>query len=211
MLNSTNLSPSHVSSIKSRHSNFKVALSLGVGSVVSGYAYFNPSSTDSWESNSVSSLTHIIKQFNLDGIDIDYEHFKATPGAFAECIGRLITTLKKNRIIKFASIAPFDDDQVQSHYKSLWKSNGHLVDYVNFQFYAYDQGTTVSQRPKSRQQLHRGIFGPFTQWAIREPLSNGPPKRHIFVWAERSSHVIEIGGLEAHLECEVFVNEKIRT
>ncbi|XP_059664428.1 chitinase 2-like [Cornus florida] len=142
---SDNLSPSQVSSIKSKHSNVKVALSLGGDSVSNGFAYFAPSSVDSWVSNAVSSLTSIIKQYNLDGIDIDYEHFHADPNTFSECIGRLITTLKKNGVIKFASIAPFDDDQVQSHYLALWKSYGHLIDYVDFQFYAYDEGTSVSQ------------------------------------------------------------------
>uniref|UniRef100_A0A5B6YLF9 Putative chitinase 2-like n=1 Tax=Davidia involucrata TaxID=16924 RepID=A0A5B6YLF9_DAVIN len=142
---SANLSPPQVSSIKSEHSNVKVALSLGGDSVGSQSAYFNPSSIDSWVSNAVSSLTHIIKEYNLDGIDVDYEHFSADPATFAECIGRLITTLKKNRVISFASIAPYDDDQVQTHYLALWKSYGHLIDYVNFQFYAYDKGTTVTQ------------------------------------------------------------------
>lgn len=140
-----NLSPSQVSSIKSEHKNVKVALSLGGDSVGDGYAYFNPSSVDSWVSNAVSSLTRIINEYNLDGIDIDYEHFKADPDTFAECIGRLIKSLKNNGVISFASIAPFDDDQVQSHYQALWRSYGHLIDYVNFQFYAYDQGTTVDQ------------------------------------------------------------------
>jgi hypothetical protein len=142
---SDNLSPSAVSSIKSKNSNVKVALSLGGDSVGNGYAYFNPSSVDSWVSNAVSSLTNIIQQYNLDGIDIDYEHFSTDPETFSECIGKLISTLKNNGVISFASIAPFDDDQVQSHYQALWKSYGHLIDYVNFQFYAYDQGTTVDQ------------------------------------------------------------------
>ncbi|XP_061361833.1 chitinase 2-like [Gastrolobium bilobum] len=140
-----NLSPSQVSSIKSKNSNVKVALSLGGDSVGGGSAYFDPSSIDSWVSNAVSSLTNIIKDYNLDGIDIDYEHFKSDPDTFAECVGKLIKTLKTNGVITFASIAPFDDDQVQSHYMALWKSYGHLIDYVNFQFYAYDKGTSVSQ------------------------------------------------------------------
>lgn len=140
-----NLRPSQVSSTKKQHSNVKVALSLGGDSVGNAFAYFNPSSIESWVFNAVSSLTRIIKQYNLEGIDIDYEHFKADPNTFAECIGRLIKTLKQNRVIKFASIAPFDDDQVQSHYLALWKSYGHLIDYVNFQFYAYEKGTSVSQ------------------------------------------------------------------
>ncbi|EEF29568.1 chitinase 2 [Ricinus communis] len=142
---SDNLSPSQVSSIKNQYSNVKVALSLGGDSVQGGYAYFKPSSVDSWVSKAVSSLTKIIKQYNLDGIDIDYEHFQADPDTFAECIGKLITNLKNNGVISFASIAPFDDDQVQSHYQALWKKYGNQIDYVNFQFYAYDQGTTVSQ------------------------------------------------------------------
>lgn len=142
---SDNLSPSQVSSIKNQYSNVKVGLSLGGDSVQGGSAYFKPSSIDSWVSNAVSSLTKIIKQYNLDGIDIDYEHFQAEPETFAECIGQLITTLKKNGVISFASIAPFDDDEVQSHYQALWKKYGNQIDYVNFQFYAYDKGTTVSQ------------------------------------------------------------------
>ncbi|TKY48471.1 Chitinase 2 [Spatholobus suberectus] len=142
---SQNLSPSQVSSIKANNPNVKVALSLGGDTVGSVPANFDPSSVDSWVSNAVSSLTNIIKEYNLDGIDVDYEHFKADPDIFAESIGRLIQTLKSNGVITFASIAPFDDDNVQSHYLALWKSYGNIIDYVNFQFYAYDKSTTVSQ------------------------------------------------------------------
>ncbi|KAK4408554.1 Chitinase 1 [Sesamum angolense] len=28
---------------------------------------------------------------------------------------------------------------------ALWRSYGHIIDYVNFQFYAYDKGTSVSE------------------------------------------------------------------
>nr|POF16052.1 aminopeptidase m1-a [Quercus suber] len=69
----------------------------------------------------------------------------ADPDTFAECIGKLITTLKRNKVISFASIAPFDNDQVQKQYLALWRKYGHQIDYVNFQFYAYDKGTTVPQ------------------------------------------------------------------
>ncbi|KAK1420785.1 hypothetical protein QVD17_22648 [Tagetes erecta] len=141
-----NCSPSEVSLVKKQHSNVKVALSLGGDSVGKDQScYFSPSSVDSWVSNAVSSLTNIIQEYNLDGIDIDYEHFHADPQTFAECIGKLITTLKTKGVIKFVSIAPFEDDEVQSHYLALWKNYGHMIDYVNFQFYAYDKGTTVSQ------------------------------------------------------------------
>ncbi|XP_002532812.2 chitinase 2 [Ricinus communis] len=142
---SSNLSPSDVSSIKRNHSNVKVALSLGGDTVGNAFAFFKPSSIHSWHANAVSSLTHIIKKYNLDGIDIDYEHFQSDPDTFAACIGLLIQTLKKNKVISFASIAPYDNDEVQRNYLALWKSYGHLIDYVNFQFYAYAEDTTVSQ------------------------------------------------------------------
>ncbi|KAL1544171.1 hypothetical protein AAHA92_21056 [Salvia divinorum] len=141
-----NLSPDAVAAIKAKHPNVKVALSLGGDSVGDGEsAFFDPSSPKTWISNAVSSLTQIIQEYNLDGIDVDYEHFKTEPDTFAHCVGQLITTLKKNGVVSFASIAPFDDEEVQRHYMALWKGFGHLIDYVNFQFYAYDEGTTVAQ------------------------------------------------------------------
>ncbi|KGN65683.1 hypothetical protein Csa_019605 [Cucumis sativus] len=143
---SDNLNPSAVASIKKDHSNVRVGVSLGGDTVDNGGSvFFKPSSIHSWVSNAEHSLTKIIKTYNLDGIDIDYEHFKSDPDTFAECIGQLIKRLKKKGIISFASIAPFDDDEVQSHYLALWKRYGHLIDYVNFQFYAYDKGTTIGQ------------------------------------------------------------------
>ncbi|KAM7502012.1 hypothetical protein LguiB_000916 [Lonicera macranthoides] len=66
---------------------------------------------DSWVSSFVSSLTNIIQEYNLDGINIDYKCFSADLETFIECIGRLIITLKYNGVISFALIAPFDYDQ----------------------------------------------------------------------------------------------------
>ncbi|GKC16126.1 chitinase 2-like protein [Tanacetum coccineum] len=59
---------------------------------------------------------------------------------FAECTGKHITTLKNKGVILFASIAPYDDDEVQRNYMALCKSCGHIIDYMNFQFYAYGSG-----------------------------------------------------------------------
>jgi Glycosyl hydrolases family 18 len=142
-----NLSPDAVSAIKQNHSNVKVALSIG-GATVNNYnVYFNATTVDSWVSNAVSSLTTIIQQYNLDGIDIDYESFSDVNDTetFTECIGQLITTLKKNGVISFASIAPFADSTVQTMYKALWAKYSSVIDYVNFQFYAYGADTTVAQ------------------------------------------------------------------
>ncbi|XP_009354527.1 chitinase 2-like [Pyrus x bretschneideri] len=140
-----NLTPANVSAIKARHPNAKVALSLGGDTAGNKNASFNPKSINSWVRNAVYSLTQIIRKYHLDGIDIDYEHFQTDPNTFAECIGRLLFSLKQNNIVSFTSIAPYDDDSVQRNYLALWRKYGHLIDYVNFQFYAYDNRTTTTQ------------------------------------------------------------------
>ncbi|KAJ1687069.1 hypothetical protein LUZ63_018459 [Rhynchospora breviuscula] len=147
-----NLSPDAVSAIKEKHSNVKVAVSLGGGTIgADDKVYFKATSVDSWVSNAVSSLTSIIKEYNLDGIDIDYENFSDDENdieKFTECIGRLITILKRDGVISFASIAPFDDSDApvrQKMYKVLWSKYSSVIDYVNYQFYGYGEDTTVEQ------------------------------------------------------------------
>ncbi|XP_071691864.1 chitinase 2-like [Rutidosis leptorrhynchoides] len=191
-----NLSPSQVSSIKNQHSNVKVALSLGGDSVNGGSCYFSPSSVDSWVSNAVSSLTKIIQEYNLDGIDIDYEHFHADPETFSECIGKLITTLKNNGVISFASIAPFDDDDVQSHYLALWKNYGHVIDYVNFQFYAYDVGTTVAQFMKYFETQRSNYEGGSILASFISDGSGGlSPQNGFFTACRRLKSEGKLGGI----------------
>ncbi|XP_065865557.1 chitinase 2-like [Euphorbia lathyris] len=141
-----NLNPSAVSDIRTRHSNVKVAMSIGGDTVGNNFhVYFQPKSVNSWVSNAIRSISEIVRKYDLDGIDIDYEHFHATPDMFAECIGRLFFYLKQQRIVSFTSIAPYDNNSVQPYYLALWKKYGHLIDYVNFQFYAYPRGTTVPE------------------------------------------------------------------
>ncbi|KAM7501970.1 hypothetical protein LguiB_000874 [Lonicera macranthoides] len=116
----------------------------------SGDSSFHATSIDTWVTNAVPTLTKIIRNYHLDGIDIYYRKFTEGdmqgPDTFASCIGRLISTLKDGGIISFASIAPFDGEKSQNHYMQLWRKYGHLIDYVNFQFYKYDtKSTTVDQ------------------------------------------------------------------
>ncbi|KAJ6838418.1 chitinase 2-like [Iris pallida] len=139
-----NLGASQIAAIKASHPNVKVALSIGGDTVGGTPVQFSPSSVDAWVANAVSSLTGLINQYHLDGIDIDYEHFgTTTPDTFAECIGRLITTLKSSGAIRFASIAPFP--AVDQYYTALWRKYGSVINHVNYQFYAYDSSTTVPQ------------------------------------------------------------------
>ncbi|PKU63494.1 Chitinase 2 [Dendrobium catenatum] len=139
------LSADHINAIKQANPNVKVALSLGGDTVSGNPVLFKPTTVFSWVLNAASSLTRIIQENHLDGIDIDYEHFQADPATFAVCIGALIKILKKNNVISFASIAPYGRSDVQQHYQALWANYGDVIDYVNFQFYAYSSDTTVDQ------------------------------------------------------------------
>nr|GEY02952.1 chitinase 2-like [Tanacetum cinerariifolium] len=179
------LGPSQIASVKDKHSNVKVAVSLGGNSVVSdnNKVYFSPKSINSWVKNAVSSLTSMIKQYNLDGVDIDYENFHShDEDTFAECIGQLLTTLKKTRTIKFASIAPYEDDElVNSHYLALWKKYGHVIDYVNFQFYAYDK-LSVSKFVNHFDHLHSSSYagGQLLASFISKGITGLPPNDGFF-------------------------------
>lgn len=146
--------------------------------------------------NAVSSLTKIIQEYNVDGIDIDYEHFSADPNTFAECIGKLVSTLKNNGVISFASIAPYDDDQVQSHYRALWSKYSNLIDYVNFQFYAYDKGTTVAQFIKYfNEQLSNYKGGKVLASFISDGSGGLSPDNGFFTACKRLKSEGKLGGI----------------
>uniref|UniRef100_A0A452YBE2 GH18 domain-containing protein n=1 Tax=Aegilops tauschii subsp. strangulata TaxID=200361 RepID=A0A452YBE2_AEGTS len=132
--------------VKRRNPNVRVAVSLGGATVNGRPVFFNvTSSVDSWVRNAVDSLTGIIWRYGLDGIDIDYEQFQVDPATFAECAGRLVAALKSSGVIRFASIAPYGNADVQRYYRTLWAAHGAAIDYVNFQFYAYGASTTAAK------------------------------------------------------------------
>ncbi|CAO2148292.1 unnamed protein product [Urochloa humidicola] len=141
-----NLSPSTVAAIKAAHPNVAVMLGLGGASVQDIVpTVFTPTSIDSWVSNAVTSITSIINTYGLNGVDVDYENFapNADVNTFVECIGRLLTQLKQSMPWITTSIAPFNDDTIQAYYQPLWSKYSSVIDYVNFQFYGYDNNTNV--------------------------------------------------------------------
>jgi hypothetical protein len=76
--------------------------------------------------NTISSITKIAREYDLDGIDIDYEHFDAETNTFAECIDRLLSHLKEQKIVSIASITPYDNDCATillGPMEEVWTSN----------------------------------------------------------------------------------------
>jgi hypothetical protein len=140
-----NLSRSDVAAVKAAHPNVSVMLAIGGDSVQDIVpAYFTPTSVDTWVANAVASLSALISEYGLDGVDVDYEHFGVGSDVFVECIGRLLTQLKAKFPNITTSIAPFERDDVQEYYQALWRSKySGVIDYINFQFYAYGANTNV--------------------------------------------------------------------
>ncbi|KAK3118674.1 hypothetical protein QOZ80_9BG0703860 [Eleusine coracana subsp. coracana] len=140
------LTPAAVAAIKKAHPNVAVMAGIGGDSVQDIVkAVFTPNSIDSWVDNAATSLERLITQYDLDGVDVDYEHFAANAdvNTFVECIGRLLTRLKQRIPRLTTSIAPFEDDTVQRYYIPLYKKYSGVIDFVNFQFYGYGANTDV--------------------------------------------------------------------
>uniref|UniRef100_A0ACD5TDW6 Uncharacterized protein n=1 Tax=Avena sativa TaxID=4498 RepID=A0ACD5TDW6_AVESA len=139
-----NLTRADVAAAKAAHPNVSVMLGIGGDSVQDIVkAVFTPTSVDTWVANAVASLSGLINEYGLDGVDVDYEHFGAGVDTFVECVGRLLTQLKAKFPNITTSIAPFEDPTVQEYYKALWGKYSGVIDYVNFQFYGYGDNTDV--------------------------------------------------------------------
>ncbi|KAH6555926.1 hypothetical protein KP509_1Z217200 [Ceratopteris richardii] len=138
------LTPAAVQAVKSQYSNVKVMVTFG-GDNISGHpVQFRASCVNSWVYNAVSSLTSLISQYHVDGIDIENEHFDSvSTDTFVSCIGQLIQQLKSSGLISVASIAAFDG--VQKQYKALWDQYNNVIDLVHFHFYSYPSSTSASQ------------------------------------------------------------------
>ncbi|KAM0858977.1 hypothetical protein ACQ4PT_047504 [Festuca glaucescens] len=117
----TVLTPAAIAEVKRRNPNVRVGVSLGGATVSGSPVFFNVTcGVDAWVRNAVESLTGIIQRYGLDGIDIDYKEFQVNPATFAECAGRLVAALKSSGVIRFASIAPYGNADVQRYYRTLW-------------------------------------------------------------------------------------------
>ncbi|KAM0909605.1 hypothetical protein ACQ4PT_014708 [Festuca glaucescens] len=140
-----NLSAAAMSATTAAHPNLSIMVGFGGDTLQNTgvNATFAPSSVDSWVANAASSLSAMINQYGLDGVDVDYEHFGADVDTFVECIGRLLTQLKASFPNVATSIAPFERGDIQEYYQALWSRYSGVIDYVNFQFYGYGANTNV--------------------------------------------------------------------
>ncbi|XP_057852703.2 chitinase 2-like [Cryptomeria japonica] len=134
------LTPQALQGVQERHPKVKAMASLAGWSVYTNQgkdkviAWYNPKDPNKWVDNAFNSLSQLIKDNHLDGIDIDYENFPVGKNnTFAYCIGELIKRLKNSGVINTATIAPYY--KTVGPYIELFQKYGSFIDYVNHQFY----------------------------------------------------------------------------
>lgn len=162
------LSPDNIAAVKAAHPNIKFSFSIGGGNPS---AIFQPTSLASWIKNAVASLSVIISDYHLSGIDIDFESFGggSSPDDFASCIGQLITQLKQRNLIEVASIAPYPS--TDTYYTKLWSTYNNTIDYVNYQFYS--QGNMSVSEYVNVYKDAKSMYSGGTVLASFETVNNG--------------------------------------
>ncbi|MCO5609381.1 hypothetical protein L7F22_063607 [Adiantum nelumboides] len=95
--------------------------------------WYDPKDKATWLNNAFSSITGLVKRYNLDGIDVDYDNFHY-PNNFSSTMGELLARLRKEEEVKVVSIAPFN--WMIPSCIELFQAFNESIDYVNYQFYA---------------------------------------------------------------------------
>jgi hypothetical protein len=127
-----------------------------------------------------------VLDYDLDGIDVDYEDFSAINAGDGKAEQWLITFTKTlrdnlpNHIITHAPVAPWFSkaNYPAGAYAKVFESVGDSIDWFNVQFYNQDEYTTCadmltkssSQFPKSSVfEIHEAIGVPLNKLVIGKP------------------------------------------
>lgn len=124
------VNPDVIANFKSKYPSAKVLVSIGNNKRHFPFK-IDEDRVTAWINAATESLTRIIKEYNLDGIDVYYEDIEVSnPAIFVHCIGELIKTLKLNKVITRASISP-NIEINDNFYRSLHQNFEDHIDYVN--------------------------------------------------------------------------------
>jgi len=141
----TTLSASQRSSIKTQYAN------AGIKLIVSAFGSTDvPTSSGADPIATANTMAAWVKQYDLDGIDVDYEDFNAFDAGTGAAENWLISFTKQLRsqlpagqyIITHAPVAPWFSPSLWGGggYLKVHNSVGSLIDWYNVQF--YNQGQT---------------------------------------------------------------------
>jgi hypothetical protein len=171
--------PEDVKRLKENNKNVKVVISFGG---CDEKTPFNPAEDNIWMEKAVASLKAIILKYKdqsgksiIDGIDINYEHILTSIDKdrcrFAECLGQVITDLKKDRDlnINVVSIAPSEHND--SHYRKLYWENIDNINLVDYKFY---NQTKIVQTSEEFVKLYLKIANDYTPDKFLPGISTDP-------------------------------------
>ncbi|KAI0644217.1 glycoside hydrolase [Trametes meyenii] len=142
----TQLSDSDRASVKSDYS------AAGISLIVSAFGATDaPTSSGADPSKTADTMAAWVKQFDLDGIDVDYEDFNAIDASDGKAEAWIATFTQQLRsqlpkgqfILSHAPVAPWftvNDKFSAGAYRKVDETVGDLIDWYNVQF--YNQGTT---------------------------------------------------------------------
>ncbi|KAI0657979.1 glycoside hydrolase [Cubamyces menziesii] len=142
----TQLSASDRSTVKSQYS------SAGISLIVSAFGSTDaPTSSGANPTSTANTMAAWVKEFDLDGIDVDYEDFNAMDKGDGSAESWLATFTQQLRtqlpqgqfILSHAPVAPWftvNNLFAAGAYLKVDQTVGSLIDWYNVQF--YNQGTT---------------------------------------------------------------------
>ncbi|KAF8519829.1 glycoside hydrolase family 18 protein [Gautieria morchelliformis] len=170
----TQLSASQRSSIKA---NYKAN---GITLLVSAFGSTESPTTDGKDPTALAQgMANWVKTWGMDGIDVDYEDFKAVSKGTAVGWLKTFTTVLRNNlpagqfVITHAPVAPwFGQGQP---YSQLDASVGHLIDWYNVQFYS--QGTAYT----TCTTLVSASGDPFPGTSVLEIVASGVPQQKVVI------------------------------
>jgi len=111
-----------------------------------GHEWKPPADVATWTENAISSLSALMDEYNLDGVDVDFEEVEGgewTPdirAGFVEAMSGLFTALKEQRDA-IITLAPYGF--TQEAYSELYNACPDCIDWSNFQLYSHNDVTTA--------------------------------------------------------------------
>ncbi|KAG6833011.1 hypothetical protein H0H87_012597 [Tephrocybe sp. NHM501043] len=175
----TTLTDAQRSTIKSQYA------AAGVKLIVSAFGATDaPTTTGADPVATANTFAAWVKEYKLDGIDVDYEDFGAFNGGSAEAWLISFTTQLRNQlpsgsyILTHAPVAPWFSPSIWpgGGYLKVHSSVGSLIDWYNVQF--YNQGTSEYTTCNG---LLTASSGTWPESAVFQIVANGVPRSKIVI------------------------------
>ncbi|KAK9803099.1 hypothetical protein WJX73_002232 [Symbiochloris irregularis] len=140
------LTPDAILAFRKSLDNVRVIFSIGGD----GETWQEQSDCGQWSDDALKSINSIVTQYNLDGVDLDYESGVSGSASFASCISQLATKFKAqtNTIPgpspteHLVTMAPFGNTNAE--YADAYSKAPDSFDLINYQAYADESTTSTS-------------------------------------------------------------------